>query len=486
MERVHYQQSNSKQNEVSLLTIVPSGSEKESIPRSGNKPETQISFNDGSHIFREDILPDFSEEINNIDRLRDLFDSQLHTDTSNTLLSWDPVKSRNRFEQCQTRTEKEAWRINEVEEITTSLRERYNCLENPMDLFIDRDGFFRNKKFPSDTLETILRRGVAYQETHGSKELERERSEVEGILKVQADFTSPSAQDGDIRIIFSPPGSVDGSPYTKHFVDTYGLSIDSETGERRVDAKRYAVNMSTEEYIKAATILEPSYFADKNGPLDAIFLGNPIQLDGIGDIDGLLDQILLFDSDALRGYEFAVIDKILEPIKPLLVQAIVAFNPELIAEILNTVFHIGDEAERHVKTGAIDMIKDMLAWSNSLTKKDIESEIAVRGYAPIQRRQVGCGDSGSFVNSVGQFGVIESDQYGSLKFECPTCKQTNTRPRGTLIPNCKHCLADVSCNDESIKSEQNKKKVEQEKKKAGEEKSKRNEKGKKQEKEKRK
>jgi hypothetical protein len=39
----------------------------------------------------------------------------------------------------------------------------------------------------------------------------------------------------------------------------------------------------------------------------------------------------------------------------------------------------------------------------------------------------------------------DEDEYGSLKFDCPKCKQTNHRPRGKLIPNCQKCGTDVKC-----------------------------------------
>lgn len=41
----------------------------------------------------------------------------------------------------------------------------------------------------------------------------------------------------------------------------------------------------------------------------------------------------------------------------------------------------------------------------------------------------------------------ESDQYGSLEFQCPhvDCQKTNKRQRGKLIPNCQHCGKDVRC-----------------------------------------
>jgi hypothetical protein len=37
------------------------------------------------------------------------------------------------------------------------------------------------------------------------------------------------------------------------------------------------------------------------------------------------------------------------------------------------------------------------------------------------------------------------DQYGSLDFECPSCKKTNTREPGKLLSHCQHCGCDVRC-----------------------------------------
>lgn len=47
----------------------------------------------------------------------------------------------------------------------------------------------------------------------------------------------------------------------------------------------------------------------------------------------------------------------------------------------------------------------------------------------------------------GSGGFVESDQYGSLEFECPhvDCKKKNRRQRGRLIPNCQHCGKSVRC-----------------------------------------
>lgn len=44
-------------------------------------------------------------------------------------------------------------------------------------------------------------------------------------------------------------------------------------------------------------------------------------------------------------------------------------------------------------------------------------------------------------------GLVESDRYGSLEFQCPhaNCGKTNRRSKGQLIPNCQHCGKDVRC-----------------------------------------
>lgn len=53
--------------------------------------------------------------------------------------------------------------------------------------------------------------------------------------------------------------------------------------------------------------------------------------------------------------------------------------------------------------------------------------------------------SGSALSVGRSSSLNESDQYGSLEFDCPKCKAVNRRPRGKLIPNCQNCKSDVRC-----------------------------------------
>lgn len=91
----------------------------------------------------------------------------------------------------------------------------------------------------------------------------------------------------------------------------------------------------------------------------------------------------------------------------------------------------------------------------------IEVEQAFRQFAAEGRVLTGCGgaisvlmgeqnildaSAGDVFSAIfSEGGGVGSDKYGSLKFNCPACKRTNTRPRGKLIPNCLHCKADVRC-----------------------------------------
>ncbi|MBI5045303.1 MAG: hypothetical protein HZC02_05245 [Candidatus Levybacteria bacterium] len=351
-------------------------------------------------------LQRYQQEFANIYEIRRDFDSALNIDTSYRLLSWDAVKSRNRFEQCRDKREQYGWLKNEYKDIASTLRERYNCLESPMDFFLGEDGNLYNSEFPAEPILTIIERGVLYQEAQGSQEIERERSELIGISKVQEYFADKATEIGSTMLLFSPPGTVTGSPYVKKFVDKYVLSEDPVTGKRIVTGKRYSTIMSYQEYQDAVLSLDPVYFDDEEGTIDAILLRKPIKLEGFENHERLLEQILSFDPDALTGYEFAIVDMICEPIKPLLIDAIVNWNPKTIAHIFNTLLHIGDEANALVRQGDVEGIKAMLVWSRSLDQEKAEKEVGRRGNLPIEVLAVGCGDSGGFFdNSVGQFGI---------------------------------------------------------------------------------
>ena len=70
------------------------------------------------------------------------------------------------------------------------------------------------------------------------------------------------------------------------------------------------------------------------------------------------------------------------------------------------------------------------------------------GSCPVVFRSTAFGVFAGFSVSIGSSGSIaESDQHGSLEFECPhaDCGKINRRPKGQLIPNCQYCGKDVRC-----------------------------------------
>lgn len=412
-----------------MVAVAGSGYQQEFFDPNIATPASVVRSFDQMNIVIPDSLPfKFQDELNNIDRIRDDFDGTLGTDTKHKLLSWDPVKSRNRYEQCKTEEDREGYRKNEWKEVTSTLRERYGCAESPMDFFIDEDGQMRNAEFPVETVETILERGVAYQETHGSSELERERSEVIGFKRLQAYFADESTEIGSAMIVFSPPGKTERTSYTERFVDRYVLKEDPNTSRRIIEGKRFRTVMSDEDYYNAALSLVPDYFDNEEGSIDAILLRNPVKVEGLEKADEIVDKILVLDPEALRGYEFQIINMICSPWKEALIKVIINWDPETVAEIQNTLLHIGDEAEALLRSGDIEGLKKILDWSQSLTTEDIQEEIYVRGGYYVEERQVGCGQSASlFENSVGKHGVRAEDDPNNCKkcgpirphFHCP-------------------------------------------------------------------
>ena len=81
----------------------------------------------------------------------------------------------------------------------------------------------------------------------------------------------------------------------------------------------------------------------------------------------------------------------------------------------------------------------------------IESYMWVEGFG-MDPAKFGCGSSNitttSVINSYNESGTFVfdyKDKYGSLRFACPKCGATNTRPIDELISNCQYCGNNVNC-----------------------------------------
>lgn len=78
-------------------------------------------------------------------------------------------------------------------------------------------------------------------------------------------------------------------------------------------------------------------------------------------------------------------------------------------------------ARHALETGDIDGLKSMMFMAVQTEKS---------GSCPLSEEMMAGGQ----------------DEYGSLEFDCPSCKQKNTRPRGKLLDSCQHCTSTkVAC-----------------------------------------
>lgn len=104
----------------------------------------------------------------------------------------------------------------------------------------------------------------------------------------------------------------------------------------------------------------------------------------------------------------------------------------------------------------INTVTEMQVVMGGIASRDLEWQLAQAGQEARSKGVTftGCGVSvGGGLSILDQlsgagFGnnsVASGDRYGSLTFNCPSCKRDNDRPYGRLIPNCLKCGANVSC-----------------------------------------
>lgn len=137
---------------------------------------------------------------------------------------------------------------------------------------------------------------------------------------------------------------------------------------------------------------------------------------------------------------------------------------ELIASlrefILGRIYQLGekdiqDRIVREIERTVLSLAGEHLRKNPTVWKVQHSFPQGLDNFGPeiaFLQSRAGCPTGGSSVartlggSSLGA-GVLtlESDQYGSLEFECPKCNKTNRRPKGQLIPHCQHCEKDVRC-----------------------------------------
>lgn len=335
--------------------------------------------------------------------------------------------------------------------LETAIGERFNAgLSKRRDEIINGEICDTNMKRP---MLAMIKNGVEYRAKNGSSPSDqlREKAEVIGFEKIQDVLASPLAPVGTMMVSISPPGEGD-SIYKHNFYDVFTLKQD-EDGIRYIEPRRYSSGLDREEYIHKAIRLEAAYFEDeeaKDLPFDAYFLSHPLRIDPdhtLSDAD-VIHREFHKNHEYMDNAEYREIIRLCQPFIHAYLDQL-AKNPY-------------DTYGRNVRFNAILNKADEIAdqRKNGIIEHDVfvtDAEIYRLGEQEVRKVGTGCGSSGGAETgsvmdsilspfSVSEFGG-ESDQYGSLQFECPNemCKKTNVRERNKLLTHCQHCGVDVRC-----------------------------------------
>jgi hypothetical protein len=375
--------------------------------------------------------------------------------------NYNPVLARWNFERATTGREKELFRINEIKNIDTALKERNNTEISRLSMTIEENGKIRNDMMPDELYEDVLKRGLWYRATHGSNETKRERNEVEGFLKIQKELGDKNAKVGTKFIVISPPGLVEDTPYVHNFVDIYELVEEKNTKKRSIEYTRFASPLDYKNYRKIAENLEPDYFDGQAGPKDAWYLGHPIKINfdaGVKNADDVFEKYFQKDATAMKDEIYEDLWKnYYFPVALYLIDQIAKddFDPVAIAEAYNTLLQ-GAENKK-LKKENIVYINPNSIHLNHLDQKQIAAMVGEYGRQKVEEVKAGCGRSGGY--TIGGSGNAESSDPWAKKsfaprnsvalfaskntgeeqewFNCPKCSYIASGPIGNKCPGCK-------------------------------------------------
>ncbi|MBI2039691.1 hypothetical protein HYT18_01335 [Candidatus Microgenomates bacterium] len=335
---------------------------------------------------------DIEEYLIRVARLQSFFDSRLGIRERGVIRNYNPVLERAAFEQLQTEEEREQFKLYEIKQIETALRERYHVATSIVIYDIDDDGKLRSRDLPNQAFEDVLTIGIEYYKQLGSPDVSRMEQERIGILKIQEAFADPNAQISLKAGVVSGPGLVKDTIFKDNFRDRYELLEDPFTQRRIVQMTRFASDLSYEQAEEIITASRPDYFDGVDIPIDQWLLANPII--------GGNSEILIPIKNALKEEEFQKITQEGTARMQFLVSAICdsIFSPEKVAITLNAVLNGADYMWKRI-TGIKDRI---LSSVSAVTHKlmpvfrSLWEEINWLGHQAVRAVAVGCGLSGGF------------------------------------------------------------------------------------------
>lgn len=363
--------------------------------------------------------------------------------------NYNPVLARWGFDRIETSEQEQQFRVNELQNVTTALRERNHTSESRLTLSIGKDKKIHNEVFPDSSYEEVLERGRRYRAENGSQEIEREEAEIRGFLKIQEVLTADETKVGTAFFVISPPGLTEDTPYVHNFVDSYELVEDQE-GNRSVQYTRFASPLGYENYKEIAEGLDPNYFDGQIGPIDAWYLENPILVpaeQGYQDTDEVFAKLFAKDVKAMEEREFQELWKIYSPFALYYLDQLTKdnFDPIAVAEAYNALLLSTEDKEMQSQTKEIDIFvaSDVTTLSH-VDNRHISAMVRQYGRRDVKEVRAGCGKSGGFsfgggsanvlANSVASFASVSGSQEW---FSCPKCQYQADGPIGNTCPGCK-------------------------------------------------
>lgn len=353
--------------------------------------------------------------------------------------------------------------------LVTTLAERLNAAVSRRIDLIGSDGIMRDAFQNRPLIEWYEQGRLARLEQGASPhDQKREKAEIIGQEKLQAFFAD--APVGSMAFFLSRPGTEfqpssaedDHSIYKHNFID---ISYKSSGDE--ITVMRCMSGLSLDDALERVRFLKPDYQLSET-PDDVELLEHPIMLQPdesfITDPDQLHAYLHESLTDALSEEEFTLVKNACMPY----IRRYLSFIhdattvTEPLGRAFNAILNKADEVVSELVSADISRLTKYATDSGAVATR---AEALLIGLQPVRTVDTGCGFSGGFTIGSSSYGSSlsvlefsgfglsqETDQYGSLHFDCPSCKRRNTRQRGILIPNCQHCGANVRCDtDDSEK-----------------------------------
>ncbi|MFZ6034946.1 MAG: hypothetical protein ACOYUB_02265 [Patescibacteria group bacterium] len=422
-----------------------------------------------------------TKNLQRIQVLHDVFNKTNGIKTTR-VMNYDPVLARWKFEEADAKKNRKKFKKYERFQVETALRERDHTAKSSIKYIVGGNGEIYNELFPDEPFSTVLERGLAYRQQHGSKEIAREKSEIAGWRKITSSLADPETPAGTKAVVVSGPGLIEDTNYHDNFVDVYE-AVDTPSGKRQIQMTRFSSQLDYEQYWNKIQSLDRNYFQESNLPIDAWMLSHPILFSHQDQrtADQIFDGIFEKRKDSMTESDFQKLLVLCMPVINYYINALTQdrYDPRVIALSWNAVLQKNDIVRHAIANGRDLNSRDAPFNGN------IAMEIDWLGRQVIETVAAGCGSSEGFKlkdkalaayqnplvnfleNSVAKFGYdikknndrnspeSQIDEHGKLTFDCPNKNSKDpvkrcdpgviTRPPHVLLPNCPHCGASIKC-----------------------------------------